>query len=364
MMTEKENVPLNESLKNRLESTGTRKKVSSKAETVKPKSSRKESFLVQFLNSTLGRPDKFLAGILGIPNVGEYDTTDAKIAAKLVLDSVRVSSGIKAVDAEVQDGGLLMRSDCDLHVHIVNQEFLMDILFCYEEAWLVLGLETIMGESIPKNGFSVRKNIQTFVVEKMMSGRKKMNQQGVIRKAHKFALKKFHQLVLFLDSAREAMVLPHLCLFTKNAKCKSSKDVVVEFCKYFLQGEGDIIRHLGVLGIKLNFEQTFVHEFDYPVSSLPNDLRDGVRLARVIEILSGARGLSAALRVPAVSRLQKLHNVGICLAKVYTPTEDQPEAKCIVEGNLEKTVVFLTRIITMYDPETAGTRLLIVLFNV
>lgn len=45
------------------------------------------------------------------------------------------------------------------------------------------------------------------------------------------------------------------------------------------------------------------------------DLRDGVRLARTAEILTAAprKSILSSLRLPAVSRLQKLHNVGVAL---------------------------------------------------
>lgn len=45
------------------------------------------------------------------------------------------------------------------------------------------------------------------------------------------------------------------------------------------------------------------------------DLRDGVRLARLMELLTHTGDISNALRVPAVSRLQKLHNVGLVFKK-------------------------------------------------
>ena len=45
------------------------------------------------------------------------------------------------------------------------------------------------------------------------------------------------------------------------------------------------------------------------------DLRDGVRLARLMELLTHTGDISTALRVPAVSRLQKLHNVGLVFKK-------------------------------------------------
>lgn len=356
MMVDKENVPLNLSVKQRLENSTGVKKASAKGEVAKPKLSRKETYLSTWLNTCLSKDEKFNYSMLGAkgPESEEYT---AKDATQMVLSSIRVASGSKAIDREVQDGGLILRADCSLHVDLVSQDCLMRILECYEEEWLALGLEAVMGEPIPsKNGHSANKNIRNFVVDKILSGKTRMLKEGMIKKAHRHLLKKILQLILFLDVARESMVLPKLCLFTKTATCKSSKDVAVEFCKNFLQGEGDIIRHLGVLGVKLNFEQTYVHEFDYTVMDIRSDLKDGVRLARLLELLSGSRGLCTALRVPPVSRLQKLHNVGICLAKVFTPTEDQPDAKYIVEGNMEKTIVLLTRIINVYDPDTAGKK--------
>lgn len=45
-------------------------------------------------------------------------------------------------------------------------------------------------------------------------------------------------------------------------------------------------------------------EFEFHVSNLAVDLRDGVRLTRLVEVVTGEWGLTSGLRVPAVSRLQ------------------------------------------------------------
>ena len=41
-----------------------------------------------------------------------------------------------------------------------------------------------------------------------------------------------------------------------------------------------------------------------------------MRLARLMELLTHTGDISSALRVPAVSRLQKLHNVGLVFKKI------------------------------------------------
>ena len=51
-------------------------------------------------------------------------------------------------------------------------------------------------------------------------------------------------------------------------------------------------------------ERRKADEFDLTVSNLAVDLRDGVRLMRLMEVLTGEWGLASVVRMPAVSRLQ------------------------------------------------------------
>ena len=88
--------------------------------------------------------------------------------------------------------------------------------------------------------------------------------------------------------------------------------MLIDFAKKFLSGEGDIIRHLGLLGYNVKHKQNILDEFDYTVKNLASDLRDGVRLCRLIEMMLGKyreRQLSKKLRIPAGSLLQKSINV-------------------------------------------------------
>ena len=60
----------------------------------------------------------------------------------------------------------------------------------------------------------------------------------------------------------------------------------------FRTGEGDVIRHLYSMGYSVTFEQHPMDEYDFRVSNIAVDLRDGVRLARAFEIASGSPPLS------------------------------------------------------------------------
>jgi hypothetical protein len=55
-----------------------------------------------------------------------------------------------------------------------------------------------------------------------------------------------------------------------------------------LLGTGNVVRQLATLGFALRFEQSALHEFDFSVGALAVDLRDGVRLCKLTEMLTGA----------------------------------------------------------------------------
>jgi len=56
-----------------------------------------------------------------------------------------------------------------------------------------------------------------------------------------------------------------------------------------MANEGDIVKHLMSIGLNLCYEQTFLEEFDYKISSIATDLRDGVRLAKLADLLSSRK---------------------------------------------------------------------------
>lgn len=66
---------------------------------------------------------------------------------------------------------------------------------------------------------------------------------------------------------------------------------MVEFTREFMKGEGSILRHLKFLGYEVSYKQTELEEYDFFTRDLSQDLRDGLRLCRLIEKLGGKQGL-------------------------------------------------------------------------
>lgn len=154
-------------------------------------------------------------------------------------------------------------------------------------------------------------------------------------------LRRLLMLIVFLDRAKEANILDRVpMLFSKASKVKSTRDVLIRLCRDFLSAEGDIVKHLSRIGITVSYKQTAIDEVDYVVKNLAVDLRDGVRLGRATEILTcqEPKSILVKLRLPAVSRLQKLHNVGTVLGILRdygVPSLDDVAPHHIVDGHRE-----------------------------
>lgn len=112
---------------------------------------------------------------------------------------------------------------------------------------------------------------------------------------------------------------------------------------------GDIIRRLRVIDYNLSHKQTYLDEVDYAVKSL-NDLRDGTRITKVVEILFKGDPLSHKLRLPAISKLQKIHNVNLALTRIseHINIEGNISKRDIVNGHREKMLSLFWQIIFKY----------------
>lgn len=133
---------------------------------------------------------------------------------------------------------------------------------------------------------------------------------------------------------------------------------------------GDASKPLSHLNYNLETTQQPLVEYDYGISNLAVDMRDGVRLTRLVEVfLSKNRNRSSLPRIsdtdttieedwpltphlhyPVVSRAQKLHNVSLALTALQTAkgNPQRIEAKDIVDGFREKTVGLLWTIVSRW----------------
>lgn len=189
-------------------------------------------------------------------------------------------------------------------------------------------------------------------------------------------------LIILLDKAKTLSQTPFPnCLFQPTSSHKSSESVIQTLAQMLLPSAGNILRSLSHIDYFVSHVQYPLEEYDYQISNLAVDLRDGVRLTRLFElllypsasnllsphadtatttitmptgqVLSLLQGepehdwpLSQHLKFPCLGRATKLYNVQIALSalssiKGVSKIVTDIKAEHIVDGFREKTVALL-----------------------
>ncbi|KAI3657561.1 hypothetical protein MP638_000287 [Amoeboaphelidium occidentale] len=144
-------------------------------------------------------------------------------------------------------------------------------------------------------------------------------------------------LILLLDKVFMTRLIPHAGLF--QLQKVSSKDILYKISSMMLKGEGDIGRHLANIGYSLSsVSQSSVefynaNDYDFEVKNLSTDLRDGVRLCKLVDLLSPPN----EKQEPLMSRVSlagtaaaSAKNLDLVIQRVF-PTSSR-EKRFIVEG--------------------------------
>ncbi|EQL28456.1 hypothetical protein BDFG_08768 [Blastomyces dermatitidis ATCC 26199] len=204
---------------------------------------------------------------------------------------------------------------------------------------------------------------------------------GTPRWSYRRTLLRSIMIIVLLDRARSSSetTLPR-CLFTPSSKYKSSAAVLQGLGNMLLPSVGDIIRPLSHLDCQVVYKQHPLQEYDYRINNLAVDLRDGILLTRLVELLlypsasallSQQRDLDATstltmptgevisllegeedwilsqhLRLPCIGRATKLFNVQIALSALsglqgIGIIVKDIRAEDIVDGYREKTIALL-----------------------
>ena len=192
-------------------------------------------------------------------------------------------------------------------------------------------------------------------------------------------------IILLLDKAKELKVISGN-LFCASSSLKSSGAVLQELFSLLLPSAGDITRPLTHLDYQVHHVQFPLDEYEYKIKSLATDLRDGVRLTRLVELLlypparlalqteditismptgevlaSIVEGraswvLSQHLKFPCTGRSQKMYNAQIALSALHgVKGVDRIikgiKAEDIVDGYREKTMAVLWGLVGKWGME-------------
>ncbi|XP_041134515.1 LOW QUALITY PROTEIN: abnormal spindle-like microcephaly-associated protein homolog [Polyodon spathula] len=291
-------------------------------------------------------------------------------AACRLFASEDIVKAIRRLELEIEARRLLVRKDRHLWKDIGERQKVLNWLLSYNPLWLRIGLETIFGELVSLESNSDVLGLAMFILSRLLwnpdiaAEYKHPKVPHLYRDGHeealsRFTLKKLLMLVCFLDRAKESRIIEHdPCLFCLDSEFKTTKDLLLAFSRDFLSGEGILSRHLSYMGLAVSHAQTPLDEFNFAVRNLATDLRCGVRLVRIMELFTQNWSLSSKLRVPAISRLQKMHNVEIALqvlrargVKLNDEHGLYKLTQCLSSGHRENTSRLLWRIIFTFQVE-------------
>lgn len=320
------------------------------------------------------------------------DQTSVLLHQKL---KVSLEQGILSIPQECVQKSSMIRTDIGLQrrfIHIWTESYNVSILRLAAE--VVIGREISDRSNIPMSSpqtdpigrRQVKKLVGNFINSCLLH-----NEDASPAEAERFEMSSVQysvwswrrtmlrslMLVYLLDRSKEVGLFSSN-LFLASSTFKSSSAILKEISALMISFLGDINRPLARLGYHGRHIQAAFDEYKYNINNLAVDFRDGVRLARLVELfiystdsepmngdakptfrrealINSAESqkpwiLSQRLRYPCPVRSQKIYNVQIALSALrglnYAGTiADSMKAEDIVDGHREKTVLMLWSIV-------------------
>uniref|UniRef100_A0A094ZTU3 Abnormal spindle-like microcephaly-associated protein-like protein n=1 Tax=Schistosoma haematobium TaxID=6185 RepID=A0A094ZTU3_SCHHA len=151
---------------------------------------------------------------------------------------------------------------------------------------------------------------------------------------NRHVIKRFIIFIWIIDCFKRHMLIKYdPCLFRIKSLIKSSSSLLLSFAQNFLHGENNLVRHLAYLGAQVTVNQTPLDEYQFTVENLAVDLRDGVRLVKLAELLIPTLSTEKA---PTVIKPNSL------MSMVRFPAiRSLIDPRDIVDGHREKTLTLL-----------------------
>ncbi|XP_057963277.1 uncharacterized protein LOC131154486 isoform X3 [Malania oleifera] len=276
-------------------------------------------------------------------DVCSFDDLKQRMRVYLSLGSCKeIFKVMTQVTKNTDDGRLKMKTHCPIVTDVGMKEKAIRVLMCYSPVWLRIGLYIILGgDSLLPNGdvgseqeivflkmviekqFFLHAGLaKAYAYNKLVDG---LYRPGYFEKLGNVLLKRFLLLVLILDRAKSQGTLPikhgidgvdggSPLLFTRQCNIKSSCQMINELLPTdVMHGEGNLLAHLVMVGYKVSYQQCPLIEYDFSLTDLFDDLRDGVRLCRAIQLLQQDCSILMKVIVPSDTRKKNLINCGIAL---------------------------------------------------
>jgi hypothetical protein len=252
----------------------------------------------------------------------------------------------KSIEQEVTVAGLAAREERQLHNDITLRQTVSSALLQYHPAWLRVCLETMTSKPVQFSSRSVvdggvtalRRHLMEHVLGKdeAIAATFRGTPKGEFDPAHGIAqsaaaVARVFTLVHMLDAAHSQNLLRGVAthrLFRRGGEIKSTSEMVTSLARDLLAQESNPLAHLRRLGMPMHANQSAMEEVDISIRCLSTDLRDGLVLGRLVEVLRREAPFSfceAAIRWPAVNKSNKEGNVNRVLSALKESGVDLSE---------------------------------------
>lgn len=230
-----------------------------------------------------------------------------RCAAVPFFHSEAIAAPLNKLTVMINDKSRLdLKSERHIHLDLVLQRALLELLLCYNPLWLRIGLEVVFNVQLNLEPNQETYGMSRFIITNLFKSpylakkySKYHQQEEYLTKLRLHTAKNFLFIIFFLDKAKESRLIKrNPCLFLREAPHKESAEILKKFTTLVLSNYGDIVRTLRRVDYTLTHKQTVIDEFDYAFKNLAVDLRDGVRLTKIMEIILMRDDLVQKVRVP------------------------------------------------------------------
>lgn len=176
---------------------------------------------------------------------------------------------------------------------------------------------------------------------------------------YRTVLYKLIELTLVLDQLKHNELLPHkpllFCHTNQPTDITSTQQllpvIIAQLCN-----ETTLYQRLTRYGYTLQYQQKSIDTIDMCITCLAVDLRDGVRLCKIVDLLQldTTSNLVDQLYLPSNTYEKKMHNINLALNTLQQYYTSMPliRADDIVQGNQSKTLALVGYLIMNYDINT------------
>lgn len=167
-------------------------------------------------------------------------------AAISLYMSDEMRESLEKLMVHIEKKSLQIRQDRNLHLDVVLQRQILELLLNFNPIWLRIGLEVVFGEIIPMHNNQDVLSLSAFILNRLFRDRyleakhPRVYAHGNAYAEHikKFTLKRFLCLIYFLDVAKKRRIIKHNpCLFLKTSEFKETKEILLRFSSSLLGNE-------------------------------------------------------------------------------------------------------------------------------